>query len=100
MKHHLGAPFVFSREVSEGLSLRPELDPPSHLPIKWSVYAGSEHTVNNERVMQNMKLYSRSDTLHLSFLDHTNPFVPSQSRSNSKITKPLQRGKAGGATVV
>lgn len=61
---------------------------PLHFPIKWAVYAGRERTVNNECVMLNMKHYSRCDTLNLSFLDHTNPFVPSQSRGISKMTKP------------
>lgn len=61
LKHHLGAPFVFSGEVSEGLSLGLNLIP--HFHINCSVYGRSERTVNNEHVMLNVKLNLGTDML-------------------------------------
>lgn len=75
LKHHLGAPFVFSGEVSERLSLGVNLI--RCFPMNWSVYARSEHTVNNKRVMLHMKQNLRTDTLHFSFSYYMNPFIPS-----------------------
>lgn len=49
LKHHLGVPFVFSGEVSEGLSLGLNLI--LCFPINWSVHAKRiAYTVNNEYI--------------------------------------------------
>lgn len=84
LKHHLGAPFVFSGEVSEGLSLGLNLIP--HFHINCSVYGRSERTVNNERVMLNMKLDLGTDMLHLSFfftLYESSQLCPGSKTSNT-----------------
>lgn len=57
--------------------------------------------MNDECVMLNMKHNSRCDTLHLSFLHNTNPFVPSRSRdiTDKNRTRSVRR-RTGGTAVL